>query len=102
MPRGVIAWDGETFKEKSRRPFRPRVAAVAISPDGKTLAVAAASPDARTQQGEATRRWCSSGSRPIRLRNPPATMPAGPSEGRLSFAPDGKSLAVAFANSSHL
>jgi RNA polymerase sigma factor (sigma-70 family) len=39
----VIAWDGETFKEKSRRRFGPRIAAVAVSPDGKTLAAAVAS-----------------------------------------------------------
>ena len=32
----VIAWDAGTFKEKSRIAVRGRVAAVAISPDGKT------------------------------------------------------------------
>ena len=103
----VIAWDGETFKEKSRRRFGPRIAAVAISPDGKHLAAAVASlmpaPNGTGDYTEMVFVW--------EAANPPANSKplfrhdaGGPFKGvaSLAFAPDGKSLAVAFANFTHL
>jgi WD40 repeat protein len=43
----VIVWDAETMKEKTRRELGERIAAVAISPDGKQVAAIAVGNDAR-------------------------------------------------------
>jgi RNA polymerase sigma factor (sigma-70 family) len=103
----VIAWDGETFKEKSRRRFGPRIAAVAISPDGEHHAAAVASLMPAPNKTEAYTEMvfvCPSVNPPENLKPLFSHDAGGPFKGvaSLAFAPDGKSLAVAFANFSHL
>ena len=77
----VIAWDAATFKEKSRLALGGRVAAVAISPDGKHSAAAAASPMPLPNEGRDLHRGGVSSGRPRippRSRSrPAATTPAG-------------------------
>jgi WD40 repeat protein len=107
----VIIWDALTFKEKAKVGFDQRVAAVAVTADGKRVAAAVV----RSVQLEGATEpayhervyvWGAAD----RVKNPPALPAAGdralggPFSGTagLAFSPDGKSLAAAFCNFTHL
>jgi RNA polymerase sigma factor (sigma-70 family) len=105
----VIVWDGGTFKEKARVEFEQRVAAVAVTADGKRLAAAVVQP-MRASGGPVYRERVYVWNAADPVKNPPALPVAGdkvlggPFEGTagLTFSPDGKSLAAAFCNFTHL
>lgn len=102
----VIVWDGEKFKEKSRLDLVGRVAALAVSGDGKRVAAAAV----RKPKDE----WESAYLEEIFVWDAasPAKKPkaisshasGGPFRGvaSVSFAPDAKTLVSGFCNFDHL
>ncbi len=105
----VITWDATTFKEKSRLSLGGRVAAVAISANGKHVAAAVVrpSPGALAAYFEEVFIWDAAAppKQPKPLANQQAGGPfGGPFAGvaSVAFSPDGKSLVSAFCNFDHL
>jgi uncharacterized protein (TIGR03067 family) len=103
----VIAWDAGTFKEKARIAVHGRIAAVAISPDGKSAAAAVVSVlealPGKENYSEEVIVWPAADS-PEQLKAISRENASGPFKGvaSVAFAPDGHSLASAFCNFDHL
>jgi RNA polymerase sigma factor (sigma-70 family) len=102
----VILWDAATFKEKSRLTLGGRVAAVTITADGRyTAAAVTGIPEVVKKDAyhEDVFAW-EAASPPKELKPISRHTVGGPFAGvaSLAFAHNGKSLAVAFANFTHL
>jgi RNA polymerase sigma factor (sigma-70 family) len=102
----VILWDAATFTEKSRLTLSGRVAAVTISADGQSIAAAVTGiPDVVKKDAyhEDVFAW-EAASPPKEPKPISRHTVGGPFQGMaaLAFAPDGRSLAVSFANFTHL
>ena len=103
----VIAWDAETFKEKARVAVHGRIAAVAVSPDGKHAAAAVVSVlealPGKENYSEEVLVWPVADS-PQQLKPISRTTAGGSFNGvaSVAFAPDGQTLASAFCNFDHL
>ncbi|AMV28617.1 ECF RNA polymerase sigma factor SigE [Gemmata sp. SH-PL17] len=102
----VIIWDAVKFKEKSRLTLGGRVAAVAVSVDGKHTAAAVVQPQERKGKdvySEEIFVWSTASppKKPELISSHPV---GGPFAGiaSLAFHPDGTALASAFANFDHL
>lgn len=103
----VIVWDAATFKEKSRIGFDRRVAAVAVTSDGSRAAVAVIANDQVEGAGkpsycEVVHVW--EPGKPKAEQIGKAGPFGGPFRGSagLAFAPNGRELAAAYTNLSHL
>ncbi len=97
----VIAWDAETFEEKSRVELRQRVQAIAVTADGTTCAAATIGPPAQKFYTEQVFTWKTA--TPPHEPKPIALPRAGGGEtfsgvAGLAFSPNGKSLAAAFCD----
>ena len=101
----VITWDAATFKEKARLALGARIAAVAISPDGKHLA-AALTPGSRVRSGAyAEEVFVWETANPSAKPHPISQHAIGglfTGVASLAFSPDSNSLAVTFCNFAHL
>lgn len=102
----VIAWDVETFKEKSRLMLGGRVASVTITADGRHIAAAVAGlPDLVKKDAYHEDVFAWEAAKPPKepksiFRHTVGGNFAGVAS--LAFSPNGKSLAAAFANFTHL
>lgn len=104
----VIAWDAATYKEKSKIGFDRRVAAVAVTADGRRVAAAVIANDQIEGAGnpsywELVHVW-----EPGKPKAAEPVGKAGPFGGPfkgsagLAFSPNGKELAAGFTNLDHL
>lgn len=107
----VIVWDVATRKEKGRVGFDRRVAAVAVTKDGSHVAAAVVANEQNRDAGEPAywervHVWPTKDApkQPEALKAANDKALGGPFQGMagLAFAPDGKSLAVGYANFTHL
>jgi WD40 repeat protein len=89
----VIVWDAETMKEEHRRELGDRIAAVAISPDGKQVVAIAVGDDARYFVWDPAN---------FNADAPPLAVDshdyAGAIRGCLAFSPDGRQLVGSAVN----
>ncbi len=96
----IICWDSPTFKEKARMNLGARVAAVAVSADGKRVAAAVTRRDARKDVDEYSQEVCVWSA--DQWANKPAPLFRRAAGGTfngiasISFSPDGQELAAAF------
>jgi WD40 repeat protein len=89
----VIVWDAETMNEKHRRELGNRIAAVAISAEGKQVAALAVGKDARYYVWDPAKSNADA---------PPLAIDSsdfdGSIRGCLAFSPDGQQLVGSAAN----